>query len=127
MPDEAVQRALEGHSFSGRVVLAAIGKAAWRMARAAWETLGAEQILRGAVLTKYGHLAGPIGTLELYEAGHPVPDAASEAGTSRILSLTEGLTSEDTVLFLVSGGGSALFEWQTSIASFSPAVLLSGR
>lgn len=110
LPDKAVKRALEGRHFSGRVVLAAIGKAAWRMAAAAWEALGPEQIQRGAVLTKYGHLSGPIGTLELYEAGHPVPDAASVEGTGRILELVHGLRPEDTVLFLVSGGGSALFE-----------------
>lgn len=110
LPDEAVKRALEGRRFPGRIVLAAIGKAAWRMAAAAWKAMGPEQIQRGAVLTKYGHLAGPIGTLELYEAGHPVLDAASVSGTERILELVQGLGPEDTVLFLVSGGGSALFE-----------------
>ena len=110
LPDEAVERALEGRSFPGKVVLIAIGKAAWRMADAAWRVLGPDGIERGAVLTKYGHVAGPIGNLELYEAGHPVVDEGSVAGTERVLELVRGLEPEDTVLFLVSGGGSALFE-----------------
>ena len=110
LPDEAVKRALAGRSFPGKVILVAIGKAAWRMAAAAWDTLGANEIDRGIVLTKYGHIGGPIGNLELHEAGHPVLDEATVTGTERALELIEGLEPEDTVLFLVSGGGSALFE-----------------
>ena len=110
LPDEAVKRALTGRRFPGRVILVAIGKAAWRMAAAAWETLGGSKIDKGIVLTKYGHIGGPIGNLELHEAGHPVLDEATVAGTERALEMVKGLTSEDTVLFLVSGGGSALFE-----------------
>ena len=109
LPDEAVRRALEGKEFPGRVVLISVGKAAWRMADAVWKALNGK-ISKGVVLTKYGHLSGPIGNLELYEAGHPVVDEASVAGTERILELVKGLAPSDTVLFLVSGGGSALFE-----------------
>ena len=109
LPDEAVRRALEGKEFPGRVVLVSVGKAAWRMADAVWKALNGK-ISKGVVLTKYGHLSGPIGNLELYEAGHPVVDEASVAGTERILELVKGLAPSDTVLFLVSGGGSALFE-----------------
>ena len=74
-PDAAVQRALQEFSCAGRVVLIAIGKAAWAMANAAWDTLST-RITSGAVITKYGHSRGPIGPLQIFEAGHPVPDEA---------------------------------------------------
>ena len=108
-PDDAVRRALEGQEFSGRVVLVAAGKAAWQMAKAAYDCLGS-RIDRGVVVTKYGHALGKIGTLTIREAGHPVPDENSFAGTQRALELVAGLAPGDTVLFLLSGGGSALFE-----------------
>lgn len=109
LPDEAVRRALTDRSFPGRVVLVAIGKAAWRMANAAHGVLG-DQISRGVVITKYDHSEGLIGDLEIIEAGHPVPDENSVRGARRALELVSGLTDKDTVLFLISGGGSALFE-----------------
>ena len=109
LPDQAVRQALSAQRITGNVVLVAVGKAAWRMAHAAYNTLG-EQISRGIVITKYGHLQGSIGTLELYETGHPIPDAHNIAATARALEITKGLTPEDTVLFLLSGGGSSLFE-----------------
>ena len=109
LPDSAVQKALEGKAFPGRVILIAAGKAAWQMAKAAYDTLG-ERIHAGAVVTKYNHVKGPIGRFILCEGGHPVPDENSFAGTRQALRLTEDLTENDTVLFLLSGGGSALFE-----------------
>ena len=109
MPDEAVRRALAGRSFSGRVVLIAAGKAAWQMAKTAYELLGGD-IAGGVVVTKYGHVKGPIGNLRCVEAGHPVPDENSFRGTHFALDAVADLTAEDTVLFLLSGGGSALFE-----------------
>ena len=109
LPDAVVRRALQSRSFSGNVVLVAAGKAAWQMAREAWACLG-EKITRGVVITKYGHVKGPIGNLECLEAGHPVPDGNSFAATRQALELVTGLTEQDTVLFLLSGGGSALFE-----------------
>ena len=108
-PEAAVRRALEGFSCSGYVILIAIGKAAWSMADAAWSALGA-RICAGAVITKYHHSRGPIGPLQIFEAGHPLPDANSVRAAREALLLTEGLTERDCVLFLVSGGGSALFE-----------------
>ena len=108
-PEAAVRRALEGFSCAGRVILIAIGKAAWSMADAAWHTLGT-RICAGAVITKYHHSRGPIGPLQIFEAGHPLPDANSVRAAREALLLTEGLTERDCVLFLVSGGGSALFE-----------------
>ena len=108
-PDAAVRRALEGRAFSGRVLLVAAGKAAWQMARAATDAMG-DRIERGIVVTKYGHVMGPLPRVECFEAGHPVPDENSFRGTQAALALVSGLRAEDTVLFLLSGGGSALFE-----------------
>ena len=108
-PDEAVRRALEGRTFPGRVLLVAAGKAAWQMAKAAHDCLGG-RIDRGAVVTKYGHVKGPIPGISCREAGHPVPDENSFDATQEALELVKGLQPEDTVLFLLSGGGSALFE-----------------
>ena len=109
LPDEAVRRALKDKQFPGRVVLVAAGKAAWQMAKAAHELLG-ERIQDGVVVTKYDHVKGPIANFACYEGGHPVPDENSFRGTRAALELVSGLSGEDTVLFLLSGGGSALFE-----------------
>ena len=62
------------------------------------------------VVTKYGHIKGPIAHIRCFEGGHPVPDENSYRATARALELVSGLTENDTVLFLLSGGGSALFE-----------------
>lgn len=108
-PDDAVGRALEGQVFPGRVLLVAAGKAAWQMAKAAHNCLG-DRIEGGVVVTKYGHVMGPIANFQCLEAGHPVPDENSFTATQKALELVAGLTEKDTVLFLLSGGGSALFE-----------------
>ena len=108
-PDEAVARALSGKEFPGRVVLVAAGKAGWQMAKAAHDCLG-NRIDAGVVVTKYDHVMGPIANYDCYEAGHPVPDENSFRGTQAALDLVADLQPEDTVLFLLSGGGSALFE-----------------
>ena len=108
-PDAAVRRALAEMDFPGRVILVAAGKAAWQMARAASDCLGS-RIDKGVVVTKYNHVMGPIADFACYEAGHPVPDENSFRGTQAALDLVAGLTGKDTVLFLLSGGGSALFE-----------------
>ena len=108
-PDEAVRRALKAFApKGGRVLLVAAGKAAWQMAHAAVEALG--RVDGGVVVTKYDHVKGEILGVKCYEAGHPVPDENSFAATERALELVHGLTEKDTVLFLLSGGGSALFE-----------------
>ena len=108
-PDDAVARALNGVVFPGRVVLVAAGKAAWQMAKAARDCLGS-RIDSGVVVTKYGHVMGPLGNFDCREAGHPVPDENSFSATQSALELVSDLTEQDTVLFLLSGGGSALFE-----------------
>ena len=108
-PEDAVKRALKGVDFPGRVLLVAAGKAAWQMAKAARDCLGS-RIERGIVITKYGHARGPLGNFDCREAGHPVPDDNSFSAAQAALELVSGLTEGDTVLFLLSGGGSALFE-----------------
>lgn len=110
LPDEAVKRALGGREFpDGRLILVSVGKAAWSMASATHSVLGT-RIDRGIVITKHGYSKGAIGDLFVREAGHPVPDADTFSATREALKLTRGLATEDTVLFLLSGGGSALFE-----------------
>ena len=109
LPDEAVVRALRGRVFSGRVVLVAAGKAAWQMTKAACDCLG-NTIERGVIVTKYGHNRGALPNCVCFEGGHPIPDENSFRGTQAALDLVQGLSAEDTVLFLLSGGGSALFE-----------------
>ena len=109
LPDEAIRRALaEFRPGPGRTLLVAAGKAAWQMAKAAVDTLG--QVDGGVVVTKYDHVKGAIPGVDCYEAGHPVPDNGSFFATARALELVQGLSADDTVLFLLSGGGSALFE-----------------
>lgn len=93
----------------GKLVLIAVGKAAWQMAKTAIDELRGK-IDTGVVITKYGHSKGNIENLEFVEAGHPVPDENSFLGTQKAIRKVEELGEKDTVLFLVSGGGSALFE-----------------
>ncbi|MGJ8453817.1 glycerate kinase type-2 family protein [Pseudothermotoga sp. U03pept] len=109
LPENAVTESLKEINLEGNVTVVAIGKAAWRMAKAAKEVLG-NKVIKGVVITKYGHSLGKIETLEVCEAGHPVPDANSVRATERVLEIVSDLNSGDTVLLLISGGGSALFE-----------------
>ena len=109
LPDQAVIRALEAASFPGRIRLIAAGKAAWQMAQAASKTLG-DSLECGVICTKYGHCGGKLPKITCCEGGHPIPDENSLRATDAALSLVQGLTAQDTVLFLLSGGGSALFE-----------------
>ncbi len=109
-PDEAVKRAIKRLSNqNGKTVLVAVGKAAWQMAATAYEALG-NRVSEGIVVTKHGYAQGPIGPLAIVEAGHPVPDENSYAAADQAIELVEPLNEQDLVLFLVSGGGSALFE-----------------
>ena len=128
-PDSAVRRALENASLTGNIHLVAIGKAAWSMANAAFEALG-EAIIDGVVITKYDHSRGQIGNLQIFEAGHPVPDENSYRATRAAMELVRPLGKDDTVLFLVSGGGSALFECplipEDEMADVTKQLLASG-
>lgn len=88
----------------GRVVVTGAGKASARMAEAVEAAWGP---CEGLVITRYGY-ARPCQGIEIVEAAHPVPDAAGEAATRRILGLVSGLGKDNLVLALISGGGSAL-------------------
>jgi len=109
MPQAAVRNALKNHTFTGNIHLVAIGKAAWTMAQSAHEELG-DKIKRGIVITKYEHSMGDIPGMEIIEAGHPISDENTIAGTKKAVEMAQGLSDKDELLFLISGGGSALFE-----------------
>ncbi len=116
----AVRRALPLHNTAaflppppkGRTVVIGAGKAGGSMAQAVEAHWPADAPLSGLVVTRYHHIpprpAGLAQRIELVEASHPVPDAAGLAASQRILALTQGLSADDLVLCLISGGGSAL-------------------
>ena len=89
----------------GRTVVIGAGKAAAAMARAVEDHWPGP--LTGLVVTRYGH-AVPCSRITVREASHPVPDAAGQAATAEIKALCSGLTADDLVICLISGGGSAL-------------------
>ncbi len=92
-----------------RLLLVAAGKAAVSMAQAAAGVCG-EWLSRGVVVTKYGHAVGhPLNpALQIYEAGHPVPDQAGLGAAKAVLSLVENAGATDRIILLLSGGASAL-------------------
>ena len=116
----AVRRALPLHNTAaflpqppkGRTVVIGAGKAGGAMAQAVEALWPADAPLSGLVVTRYHHTpprpAGLAQRIEVVEASHPVPDAAGLAASQRILQLVQGLTADDLVLCLISGGGSAL-------------------
>ena len=109
-PQHVVGRALAGlRLYGGRLRVLAIGKAAWGMAEAASAVLGG-RIDQGLVITKYGYSRGSLPRFTVMEAGHPVPDENSVRATEAAIAMVQGLGVEDTVLMLISGGGSSLFE-----------------
>jgi len=102
----------------GRTLVIGAGKAAAAMAKAvedAWDGP-----LEGLVITRYGH-GLPLRRIELVEAGHPMPDGAGEAAAARVPTLATGLGRDDMLLFLASGGGSAL------LAAPAPGVTLADK
>ena len=109
LPEDAVKEALKGFVSPKKIFVLAIGKAAWRMANAAHESLG-DNIFKGLIITKYGYSRGFIKAFEIYEAGHPIPDENTIRATEEALRMVESINADDLLLFLVSGGGSSLFE-----------------
>lgn len=116
----AVHRALPLHNTAaflpkppkGRTIVIGAGKAGGSMAQAVEALWPADAPLEGLVVTRYHHIpprpAGLAQRIEIVEAAHPVPDAAGLAAAQRILRMVQGLTADDLVLCLISGGGSAL-------------------
>ena len=123
MYDAAVQRALPAHNTAaflpappdpkkGRTVVLGAGKAGGAMAAAVDALWPQGAPLSGLVVTRYDHVppaykARP-GRIEVVEARHPVPDEAGARAAQRIAELARGLSADDLVLCLISGGGSAL-------------------
>ena len=123
MYEAAVQRALPQHNMAaflppppdpgkGRTLVLGAGKAGGAMAAAVDALWPAGAPISGLVVTRYKHVppayrAAP-GRIEVVEAAHPVPDAAGQRAAARIVELTRGLSADDLVLCLISGGGSAL-------------------
>ncbi len=109
LPDRAVKRSLANARLRDEIILIGIGKASWTMAKAATEVLD-QRIVSGAIVTKYGHSEGSLPGIKIFEAGHPLPDSNTLKATEKILEITRQAGKDQTILFLVSGGGSALFE-----------------
>ena len=113
----------------GRTVVIGAGKASAAMARTVEQHWPGP--LSGLVVTRYGH-AVPCERIEIVEAAHPVPDAAGRDAAARILAMVQGLTEDDLVLCLISGGGSALLALPAPGISFedkqavNKALLKSG-
>jgi glycerate 2-kinase len=128
-PETCVPPFLPAYPQRGRLVVIGVGKASAAMARAAEAHYG--RPLEGLVVTRYGHSVACDG-VEILEAAHPLPDTAGRAAAARILALANGLTEDDTVLCLVSGGGSALLAMPAEGVSFeektaiNKALLASG-
>src|SRR5882724_9669679 len=95
------------HPPSGRTLVVGAGKAAASMAVAVERHWPAGALLEGLVITRHGH-GLPTDRIEVVEAGHPVPDAAGEAGAQEILQRVGSVGPNDLLLALISGGGSAL-------------------
>ena len=116
----AVMRALPLHSMAanlprppvGRTVVIGAGKAGASMAQAVEALWPADAHLEGLVVTRYQHIPprpeGLAQRIEVVEAAHPVPDEAGQAAAERILAMVQGLSQNDLVLCLISGGGSSL-------------------
>jgi hydroxypyruvate reductase len=129
--DAAVQRALPGQVMAGflppvpkgRTLVLGAGKAGGAMAAAVEQLWPADAPMSGLVITRYAHVPpaapGASRRIEVVEAAHPVPDEAGRQAAARMLALTDGLTADDLVLALVSGGGSALLSLPDQRLSFA--------
>ena len=132
--DAAVQRALPGQVMAGflppppdpsrgRTLVLGAGKAGGAMAAAVEQLWPADAPMSGLVITRYAHvppaMPGASRRIEVVEAAHPVPDDAGRQAAARMLALTDGLTADDLVLALVSGGGSALLSLPDQRLSFA--------
>ena len=131
LPGPNTKEALEEAAYpkDGRIFVIAVGKAAYTMAKEAEEYLG-DEISGGIVITKYGHLKGELSHFSLFEGGHPIPDENGFRATEEAIQMVKELGENDLVLFLLSGGASALFEKPVTTAEelsrITGALLSSG-
>lgn len=107
LPEQSVKNTLSKLNMEGDIYLVAAGKAAFAMAEAACDLL---KVRKGIVLSKYGHIRGSLPNIVAYEAGHPITDENGILASQEIIAMCSGLKAQDNVLFLLSGGASALFE-----------------
>jgi len=111
-PAQVMPQFLPSPPPRGRTLVLGAGKAGGAMAAALDAAWPRDAALSGLVVTRYGHVPAALrdkpGRIEVVEASHPVPDAAGQQAAQRIVELTRGLTADDLVLCLISGGGSAL-------------------
>jgi len=108
LPNIAVKNALKNFKKPlGKTIMIAIGKAAYTMAK---ETINHINIDEGLVITKYNHSKAPLKNTKIIEAGHPLLDNNSLLAGDAAIKMCQNLTKDDVVIFLVSGGGSSLFE-----------------
>lgn len=106
--DIAIKKCLSNYKKpKGKTILLAVGKAAYQMAKAVTDNI---PINEGIVITKYNHSKGPLNNIKIFEAGHPILDANTIKATKEAISMCENLTKDDLIIFLISGGGSSLFE-----------------
>ena len=108
----------------GRTIVVGAGKAAAAMAKAVEERWPGD--LSGLVVTRYGH-GLPCRSIEVLEAGHPLPDAVGPEAAERILGLVKGLSPDDLVLVLLSGGGSALLTLPAPGLALADVIEVTGR
>jgi len=107
LPTSSLRRAMEGINIKGDIYLLAVGKAAYEMAKTVSTLVNIKQ---GIVISKYGHIDGYLDNITCYEAGHPIVDENSIEATDKAISFLSQLKNDDTLLFLLSGGASALLE-----------------
>ena len=107
LPEKGVKETLEKLDLQGDIYLVSVGKASFNMANAALESLDVKD---GIVISKYGHIKGELPETRCFEAGHPIIDEAGIRATEEAIKMCCDLKKTDTVLFLLSGGASALFE-----------------
>jgi hydroxypyruvate reductase len=106
----------------GRTIVIGAGKGAARMARAFEDVWDGP--LEGLVVTRYGY-AIPCRSVEIIEAAHPVPDEAGLAGAKRLLGAVAGLTADDLVVALISGGGSALLPAPAGLLTLADEIAVN--
>lgn len=109
-PDILLSKYLPQQKFNnGKLIVISLGKAGWTMGNAAQKYLK-KKIDCGIILTKYHHALANIDNFTIYEAGHPITDNNGIIATEAIISLLKSLNGNDDVIFMISGGGSALLE-----------------
>ena len=107
LPAKGVKDTLKKLELKGNIYLVGVGKASFTMAEAAIELI---DIKKGIIISKYNHISHPLKNVDCYEAGHPIIDENSIKATEEIIKMCSNLSVDDTVLFLLSGGASSLFE-----------------